>query len=155
MALQRQSGEVNIASVMGPWTTQSGYPVVFVQRNGPNNLTITQERFFLKERTGNDVQLWEIPLSYASSQQRNLFESTAAQLYLRTKSQTVTVAELDAWVVFNVQQTGEWLIGGRDWHPTRKALDIGTLRLVCAIYQLNNDSVNTTSHVEPIYMCVL
>lgn len=111
-ALQTQSGNVNIAGLMDPWTTQAGYPVVYVERvNGiANQLSLRQERFYLKERATaeNDKELWEIPLSYAQSNGDNQqFHATGPQVTLSQKQATVNVSESADWVLFNVQQTGE------------------------------------------------
>lgn len=96
-----------VADFLGPWTTGAGYPVVTATRNGPFNITLSQERFFLKERVAANTQLWHVPLSYATSKDSNTFATTAPQLTLKEKSQFVEVNEDHDWVIFNVQQTGE------------------------------------------------
>lgn len=101
-----------MGALMGPWTTQAGYPVVHVERasGAANQLTIKQERFYLKQRAlaENDIELWDIPLSYALSNGDNQqFHATGPRVTLSGKQGTVNVTEGADWVLFNVQQTGE------------------------------------------------
>jgi aminopeptidase N len=74
--LSEASGK-DIATFMHAWMTQSGYPVVSVQRDG-DHVTINQRQFFIGE--GNDAQQrWPIPLHGTSSQIPELLDTESAQ----------------------------------------------------------------------------
>lgn len=95
---------------MHPWTVQAGYPVVHVARVNGTALSLRQERFYLKQRATaeNDKELWDIPLSYAQSNEGNQqFLKTEPRVMLSAKEAQVAVAANASWVLFNVQQTGE------------------------------------------------
>lgn len=94
---------------MNTWTTQTGYPVVTVIRDGDRRtLTISQKRFLLKNFNHTDTTRWEIKFNYATSLQKN-FEITSSTLSM-SRSQTsfnhTLPSEVD-WVIFNIQQTGK------------------------------------------------
>lgn len=84
--------------------------MVHVKRDGPNHMKLRQERFFLKKGDSDkNNSLWQIPITYATSNRTELFDSTAVQLYLLEKEESFYVKDAD-WIIFNVQQTGELMI---------------------------------------------
>lgn len=93
---------------MSTWTTQTGYPVVTVERKDDGkNLLISQRKFLLTDRTHNDATKWELHLNYALSTTRN-FENTRPS-FVMTRAQDSIQLQLQEsvdWAIFNVQQTG-------------------------------------------------
>ena len=59
-ALNEVSGK-DVAKFMDAWTTQSGYPIITVDQKS-NSYRLTQKRFMLNPRTGEDQSDWPIPL---------------------------------------------------------------------------------------------
>ena len=98
---------------MNTWTTQAGYPLVTVERQADKKtLIINQKRFILKNKNHNDATKWEIPLNYASPLNNNNFESTK-HLFILNRNQNnikVELQEETEWIVFNVQQTGKYIL---------------------------------------------
>ena len=108
-ALQRQT-DINIANYLSTWTSQVGYPVVTVERDN-QTLQISQQRFILKEKNHTIATKWQVPLNYATSLENN-FASTSHKLLLSNDANVLT-HELNGspeWIVFNVQQTGDYTI---------------------------------------------
>lgn len=94
---------------MSTWTTQSGYPVVMVERKSDGkNLLISQRKFLLRDRTHNDSTKWELHLNYALSTSRN-FDNTRPSFVMSRIQESIQLQlqeEVD-WAIFNVQQTGK------------------------------------------------
>lgn len=111
-ALQPNVGQstLQVADFLNSWTNQTGYPVVTVNRgDDKKTLTISQKRFLLKNPNHSDNTRWEIKLNFATSQQKN-FQTTQSTHSLSQNESSLTFAlssEVD-WVIFNIQQTGEW-----------------------------------------------
>lgn len=55
-----QASALDIKSLMTPWLTQSGMPVIKVENTGSGQYKLTQERFVLDKN--DDTSLWPIPL---------------------------------------------------------------------------------------------
>lgn len=103
--------EVDIAAVLGSYTTQSGYPVINVEvQENRRDVRITQRRFLLHNKDHSDESKWEVPLSYATSFENREFQSTKNTFLLQSKVPALDINLLEKidWIVFNVQQTGEF-----------------------------------------------
>lgn len=101
--------QVSIARFLTGWTTQPGYPVVTITRNNATHVTVSQQRFLLQNRQHTDQTRWEIPLTFATSEEPN-FASTSARFLLSSTMPSTTI-QLNAgknWTIFNVQQTGKF-----------------------------------------------
>lgn len=93
---------------MSTWSTQTGYPVVTVERKDDGkNLLISQRRFKLRDRTHNDTSKWELHLNYALSTNRN-FDNTRPSFVMSRIQDSIQLQlqEEVNWAIFNVQQTG-------------------------------------------------
>ena len=59
-------GGYGMGTIMESWSLQKGYPIVNVQMgDGENQLTLTQERYFLDPNLGSAPEQWYIPINYA------------------------------------------------------------------------------------------
>lgn len=95
--------------MMDTWTRQAGYPLVTVQVHADRrNVSISQSRFFLKNRGTNHTNKWDIPLNWATSWDNANFNRTDRQFILSKsdKSLEVELISKTDWIIFNVQQTG-------------------------------------------------
>lgn len=111
-AFQKQAtGDIDIAAVLGSFTTQSGYPVINVDvQANRRDVRITQRLFLLQNKDHNNNTKWEVPLSYATKFDNQNFQSTKNQFLLTSKSNALEINFLEQidWIVFNVQQTGKF-----------------------------------------------
>lgn len=65
-ALSKASGK-NITQMMNTWISQPGYPILSVSSDQDQNITLSQEQFFIGENEGSD-RLWPIPLNSSCSE---------------------------------------------------------------------------------------
>lgn len=68
-ALSKASGE-DVGVLMNPWLTQSGFPVLSVEKNG-QEITLSQKQFFIGEHESSD-RIWPIPLNSPCSEMPKL-----------------------------------------------------------------------------------
>lgn len=109
-AFQKQAPNVDIAAVLGAYTTLPGYPVINIDvQSNRRDVHITQRRFLLRDKDHKDESKWDVPLSYATTIENQNFSSTKNQFLLPSKSKVLEINFLEKidWIVFNVQQTGE------------------------------------------------
>lgn len=104
----------DVATSMGSWEWQAGFPVITVSRNG-NTLNITQERFMYDPRLSSK-NLWWIPLNYVVGSNPN-FNSTRPDFWMENvRSMTLqsTFApkpwSQNDWIIFNIQLTGYYRV---------------------------------------------
>lgn len=90
--------------IMNSWTIQPGYPVVHATIDG-SNLTLQQERFFLKQQEASSQSTWHIPISWSSLKQPN-FEDTKPKYWFRSAEDSIKLPNDDLYVL-NVQQSGK------------------------------------------------
>ncbi|XP_062552054.1 aminopeptidase N-like [Armigeres subalbatus] len=99
----------DVKTVMDTWTLQTGYPVVYVERDyDQRTLTFRQMRF-VHDETIDDTACWWIPLTISSSQYP-YFNQTLPQCWLGcTKDTTPFLTNLPCrteWVMVNNQLAG-------------------------------------------------
>lgn len=95
---------------MNTWTEKSGYPIVSVVINDNGLLTITQERFLLRNlnNISTDTNTWSVPITYTTESELD-FDNTNPKYWLSTKRSTADFdPKLDPtkWIIFNVQSSG-------------------------------------------------
>ncbi|XP_046387284.1 aminopeptidase N-like [Ischnura elegans] len=104
---------VSVADVWSSWTTQSGYPVITVNRMYSEGAAVVQqERFVLEDFDFNKEQRWWIPISFTSQSGSN-FNDTSPDYWMPTSETSIYVNNLpqdDGWVIFNIQQTGYYRV---------------------------------------------
>lgn len=109
-ALDQQTDE-DIANIMNLWTTQSGYPVVFVDVQ-PNRMSaiITQKRFLINNKDHSESTAWDIPLNFAHNNQLS-FDNTLPTKWLKNTEASI-VEEFGteiSWIICNLKQTGLYI----------------------------------------------
>jgi len=88
----------DIGHLMTPWLTQSGMPLLSVNRDG-DRLKLSQQRFLLD---GEDKEsLWPIPLLADTSLETNMLESRDASILLSAAQPTP---------IFNAHGTGHYVV---------------------------------------------
>lgn len=104
--LSEASGE-NIAALMTPWLTQSGYPIVTARKSG-DEIILTQEQFFADENSSSQksAQLWPIPLFLPTQNRENApiysLKKSASKILMREK--TLTISRDDFAGIFHLNQ---------------------------------------------------
>ncbi|XP_034947280.1 aminopeptidase N-like [Chelonus insularis] len=135
----------SVSTLMESWTSQSGYPVVHVNRVH-GNLSLTQERFFITKRNESSTQLYWIPISIASKTNPN-FSNTSPTLWMGSKKMltSLSIAD-DEWFILNVQQTGFYRVNYDviTWKNLFKALNQDNFGGIPEIHraQIINDLFN-------------
>lgn len=115
------AGTLSIASAMGSWVYQAGYPLVSIEKSG-NNFVLTQARY----PTGNG-EIYAIPLTH-STRASPAFERKTPTLWLRSATMTVPQSQLGVWgndwIVLNNQQSGFYRVNYDDelWMAIRDGL---------------------------------
>jgi aminopeptidase N len=77
--LSRASGK-DISKLMNTWVSQSGYPVVSVEKS-ENKLRLSQEQFFIGPHSPSE-KIWPIPLNSSVSELPELLEERSLELSL-------------------------------------------------------------------------
>lgn len=106
----------SIATIMGSWETQSGFPLITVTRNG-DVVTIEQERFFFE--TTASPALWWVPINFVVASAEPDFTETKPDFWLEgVKSVTINNAAQpdnkkwtdDDWMIFNKQESSYYRV---------------------------------------------
>ncbi|XP_041970230.1 aminopeptidase N-like [Aricia agestis] len=120
VALQRALDEsthsipYQLATVMGRWTSQGGFPVITVNRMAPeaNSISIKQTRFLTDSSLVSDDR-WHIPVNWVLSTNPNFTDTSP----LGWVPPTVTAVSFDIpglenteWYIVNKQQTGYYRV---------------------------------------------
>ncbi|KAL0111090.1 hypothetical protein PUN28_012804 [Cardiocondyla obscurior] len=100
--------DINV--ILNTWTTQSGYPVVKVSVT-KSAISITQERFFLKEHEKNsDNTMWHIPITWALVENNLDFFNTTPKLWLTEQTKVINNPSPESLLIFNIQQSGYYRV---------------------------------------------
>ena len=94
---------------MDSWTLKAGFPVVSVTING-HKVTLSQERFLLRNHKNETInQTWWVPITW-TTQNENDFNNTVPKYWLKNASSKISIKRGDLdWVLFNIQQSGQYL----------------------------------------------
>lgn len=90
---------------MNSWSTQSGYPLITLNRNYSTEIAIINQTKMSEDLNVTSDALWYVPIAYIT---RN--ESNAKTIWLENTRQT----ELDlngttnqSWILLNIDETGK------------------------------------------------
>ncbi|GJQ73764.1 hypothetical protein Trydic_g18705 [Trypoxylus dichotomus] len=110
---------LNVTSIMHPWETQAGYPVVTITRTG-NVFNLNQERFFINRAGSNNPNLWPIPLTWFTI---NSASNTITWFNTRNGSVNLNV-NAGQWIIFNNNQNGFYRVNydANNWQLIRNYL---------------------------------
>lgn len=99
----------SVTHMMNTWTTQKGFPLVTVMRNG-TQVTLTQEHFLLNaENATDDSNLWHIPLTYVNDSCSAL-SSCKQVFHLEDKTATLKLPDQVKWLKFNYRSDGFYIV---------------------------------------------
>ncbi|XP_050068381.1 aminopeptidase N [Anopheles maculipalpis] len=147
----------SVKEIMDTWTLQTGFPVVFVQRDyESDSIEFRQERFSFGSGTNgsNAVHvserfLWWIPITYTTLGDCN-FQQTKPAIWMKAEEALVInnhdIPSHD-WMIVNVQQTGYYRVNydERNWQLIVKHLqDRNKYKTIAASNraQLIDDALN-------------
>lgn len=114
-ALQVEAGPtVDVSTFMDSWISQPGYPVLMVNASANRDtVTVRQTRFF-RNYDGNRQEsaiLWHIPITFATNLDNKDFSSTQTSSFISDRSVEIKMPQGSVtWIVFNVQQSGMYII---------------------------------------------
>lgn len=103
----------SLVKIMGSWTQNKNYPWIKVTRDYSGNIDgalVEQHRFVVPEIDGSTepiVTYWWIPLTFTHD-----FELNPSSAWLEATKEKKLVslsATNDQWVIFNLDQTGNWV----------------------------------------------
>ncbi|XP_035901975.1 aminopeptidase N [Anopheles stephensi] len=147
----------SVKEIMDTWTLQTGFPVVFVQRDyESDSIEFRQERFSFGSGTNgsNPVPmgerfLWWIPITYTTLGDSN-FQQTKPAIWMKAE-EVLVINNHDIpshdWMIVNVQQTGYYRVNydERNWQLIVKHLqDKSKYKTIAASNraQLIDDALN-------------
>ncbi|XP_061503385.1 aminopeptidase N isoform X1 [Anopheles gambiae] len=148
----------SVKEIMDTWTLQTGFPVVFVQRDyESDSIEFRQERFsFANALNGTDGVarhserfLWWIPITYTTLGDSN-FQQTKPSIWMKAEEALVInnhdIPSHD-WMIVNVQQTGYYRVNydERNWQMiVRHLQDRNKYKTIAASNraQLIDDALN-------------
>lgn len=111
--------ELDISAIMDTWTLQEGFPLVTVEVRG-REVRLSQERYLKTDDPSlTEGFLWKIPLTYKTSG-----SNTVHRFLLKTKTDVLYLPEEVAWVKFNVDMSGYYMVHYTDegWDSIIKLL---------------------------------
>lgn len=101
---------LTVKQIMDSWTTQAGFPVVTVKRNG-SDVIISQQRYFLPYTNHSDTTRWYIPISYSTSTRKP--QDEIPEYWLTNENDEVTIEDAvaeDQWIYININRTGYYRV---------------------------------------------
>ncbi|XP_065821852.1 leucyl-cystinyl aminopeptidase [Labrus bergylta] len=113
----------NVSEMMRSWTSQKGFPLVTVSRQG-DQVTLTQEHFLLtSDYATHTSSLWNIPVTYVNDN-CSVAPECRQVFNLMTKSGTFKMAESVKWLKINYRNTGFYIVhyGDEGWTALGDAL---------------------------------
>ncbi|CAJ1068864.1 leucyl-cystinyl aminopeptidase [Xyrichtys novacula] len=114
---------LNVSEMMSSWTSQKGFPLVTVSRQG-DQVTFTQEHFLLtSDNATHTSSLWNIPVTYVNDS-CSLDPNCRQVFSLKTKSGTLKIPESVKWLKLNYRNTGFYVVdyGEEGWAALMNAL---------------------------------
>ncbi|XP_077600401.1 leucyl-cystinyl aminopeptidase-like [Stigmatopora nigra] len=113
----------NVSEMMRSWTSQKGFPLVTVSREG-DEVTLKQEIFQLRsDNATHSSSLWNIPVTYVNDS-CSLSPECRQFFILKTKSETLKIPETVKWLKFNYKNTGFYIVdyGDKGWATLTEAI---------------------------------
>lgn len=92
-------------TIMNNWTTQPGYPVLYVTLQN-DHMKLRQDRFFLNPDDRSPQTIWYIPISWTNLNNPN-FTDTKPKLWFNVTQDSIQLPSKHLYLL-NVQQSGEW-----------------------------------------------
>lgn len=111
--------DIDIATTMGSWSQQAGFPVVTVTRNynagSAQTVTLSQQRYFTTQPTVPDNTTWWIPINFATAQNPNFNDTTADAWFPQNHPSVNFTIEIPSlrendWLIINKQESGYYRV---------------------------------------------
>lgn len=111
--------DIDIATTMGSWSQQAGFPVVTVTRSydeaSAQNVTLSQERYFTTQPNTPDNTTWWIPINHATARNPNFGDTTADEWFPQNHQPgnfTIQINSLTGndWLIINKQESGYYRV---------------------------------------------
>ncbi|XP_022127003.2 aminopeptidase N isoform X1 [Pieris rapae] len=140
--------DVSLVKFMNSWTRQAGYPVLFVRRDYTNGQVLFEQRLFTSAKTpykSMEKQIWQIPITYASSFTPSEKWSYEPKVWLKDKSVTTKIPLNDSEALYvNIGAIGYYRVNydQKNWELLSKALKAGNINEPIAKAQLIDDAFN-------------
>lgn len=98
-----------------PWTTQPGYPVINVSRTTNGIITVTQERFLLKDDEETEKLKWYVPLTWTTESKAPAgFQDTKPKEWILPSDTSKQLPDIEIqpeeWIIFNNQEAGYYRV---------------------------------------------
>ncbi|KAK4874651.1 hypothetical protein RN001_014011 [Aquatica leii] len=97
---------MSVEKIMSTWDSNSGYPIVTVNRNYQSGVVSLKQSSAIDNQTNT---FWNIPINYVHSKNPNFFR-TDPRLWLTTESKVIKGLPTDGWLIVNTQQTGYYRV---------------------------------------------
>lgn len=96
----------SIHDIMNSWTTQTGYPIVYVTVQD-NTMYLRQERFLMKGPSSSDKSIWHVPITWTPLNDLN-FTDTTPRYWLKDAQSSIKVPGAnETFLILNIQQAGK------------------------------------------------
>lgn len=99
---------LTVKEIMDTWTTQPGYPVLNVKRDG-SSIIITQKRYMLPAINENDTQTWNIPITYVT---QGNHDAITQKWLLKNETNLTLIENIDSnkWFYLNVERSAYYRV---------------------------------------------
>ncbi|CAG4917210.1 unnamed protein product [Colias eurytheme] len=140
--------DVSIVSFMNSWTRQAGYPVVNVKRDYATGNVVFEQQYYCSSPTpykNMQKQIWQIPISYTTTDIPNEQWSLTPKLWLKDRSVTEKLnLKSDHAIYVNVGAIGYYMVNydQKNWELLSQALKSGAIDDPITKAQLIDDSFN-------------
>ncbi|XP_050667538.1 aminopeptidase N-like isoform X2 [Leptidea sinapis] len=140
--------DVSIVAYMNSWTRQAGYPVVNVTRDYSTGYVVFEQRLFTSAKSpykNMEKQLWQIPISYTTTDVPDEQWSTQPRLWLKDASVTSELPLNQTQALYvNVGAIGYYRVNydQKNWRMLCAALKSGDIKSPITKAQLLDDGFN-------------
>ncbi|CAH0395173.1 unnamed protein product [Bemisia tabaci] len=140
--------KTSVKTIMDPWTTQTGYPVLDVKKNSNGTLTLSQRMFDpkcvpSKTTAKNGSTYWPIPITYTTGKIADFSNTKPGQWLTGEQNPMISDIKVAArdWIVFNLQVAALYKVNyyEENWELLKGALETRETRE--KIHPLNREQI--------------
>lgn len=96
---------VTVKALMNSWSTQSGYPLITVNRNYSASSAIVNQTKMTEDTNVTSDTLWYVPIAYITKN-----DSNVKNMWLENNRQTLldlNGTTNDSWILLNIDESGK------------------------------------------------